>query len=165
MKISLKPLSRFRGPLLGARRLFALLTVAALAATGLAAYLTLRAPATIFLAPLALAASPLFILPLLGLPERRYRRRLLRRAGAGRGPTGNEGAFDLPICRRPGSACRIGGRQQVHASAGHRAGSSGHCALHEAGTQNCGLLCRDWGHGGRVSRPPCRTAFSISLGS
>jgi hypothetical protein len=44
----------------GARQLFALLSVVTLAATGWAAYLASLTPATIFLAPLLLAASPLF---------------------------------------------------------------------------------------------------------
>ena len=43
-----------------ARQLFALLSIVALAATGWAAYLASQRPASIFLAPLALAATPLF---------------------------------------------------------------------------------------------------------
>jgi hypothetical protein len=48
------------GAVQGARQLFSLLSVVALAATGLVAYLALQTPAAIFLAPFFLEASPLF---------------------------------------------------------------------------------------------------------
>ena len=49
-----------RSVMQSARQLFAVLSVIALAATGLAAWLAFRRPATIFLAPLILLTSPLF---------------------------------------------------------------------------------------------------------
>jgi hypothetical protein len=49
-----------RGPMQTARQLFALLSVVALLATGLSAWLAFRRPATILLAPLILVTSPLF---------------------------------------------------------------------------------------------------------
>jgi hypothetical protein len=48
------------GAVQGARQLFSVLSVVALAATGLVAYLALEKPAAIFLAPLFLEASPFF---------------------------------------------------------------------------------------------------------
>jgi hypothetical protein len=49
------------GAVQGARQLFSVLSVVALAATGLVAYLALEKPAAIFLAPLFLEASPFFL--------------------------------------------------------------------------------------------------------
>lgn len=54
------PYYEARRPMQAARKLFALLSVVIVAATGLAAWLAFRRPAAIVLAPLVLVASPLF---------------------------------------------------------------------------------------------------------